>query len=43
MSLHDATHRAQKSIAEHGACFGLAALMLFAAAVGIQWLFHLLP
>jgi hypothetical protein len=43
MSLHPAHNRPAKSVAEHGACFGLAVAMLLAAAVGIQWVLHLVP
>jgi hypothetical protein len=43
MSLHPANERPTKSVMEHGACFGLTAALLMVAAVGIQWVLHLLP
>ncbi len=43
MSLHPAHDRYTKSVVEHGACFGLAAALMMVAAVGIQWILHLVP
>jgi hypothetical protein len=43
MSLHPADDRPTKSVVEHGACFGLTAVLLMVAAVGIQWILHLFP
>ena len=43
MSLHQATGRPVKSVAEHGLCFGTALAGLVIAALAIQWLLHLLP
>ena len=38
MSLHQATGRPAKSVAEHGLCFGVVAAGLVVVAVAIQWL-----
>jgi|GEM_PF-6511293 len=43
MALHESSHHQQKSVLEHGICFGLTAALLMAAAFGLQWLMHLLP
>ena len=43
MSLQPASEQHSKSVMEHGVCFGLAAVMLMGAAVGIQWTLHLIP
>lgn len=43
MSLQDASSHQRGSLVEHGACFGLAVTVLAAAAVALQWLFHLVP
>jgi hypothetical protein len=43
MSLHQATDRPTKSVAEHGLCFGVILAGLVAVALAVQWLLHLLP
>ncbi len=43
MSLHHATGRPIKSVAEHGVCFGLTGAGLVFAALAIQWILHLVP
>ncbi len=43
MSLHQGTDRQQKSVAEHGVCFGFVAVVLTVAVFGLQWLMHLVP
>ena len=43
MSLHQATGRPVKSVAEHGLCFGLTGVGLVVVAIAIQWVLHLLP
>ena len=43
MSLHQATDRPEKSVAEHGVCFGVIGIGLVAAAIALQWILHLLP
>ena len=43
MSLHQGADRQPKSVTEHGVCFGTIAIVLMAAAFGIQWLLHLVP
>lgn len=43
MSVQDTPTHRPTSLIEHSACFGLTAAILFAAAVALQWLFHLVP
>ncbi|MDR3509141.1 MAG: hypothetical protein P4L64_14705 [Caulobacteraceae bacterium] len=43
MSLNTVHFQRPKSVAEHGACFGVAIIALAAAAVALQWILHLVP
>ena len=43
MSLNAVHFHRPKSVAEHSACFGVVILALAAAAVGLQWILHLVP
>ncbi len=44
MALQQPVHdHPPKTLAESAVCFALMAGLLIAAAVGLQWLFHLLP
>ncbi len=43
MSTHPSIHRTPKTLAESAVCFGFTAMILVAAAVGLQWLLRLVP
>ena len=43
MALQAPTEHAPKTLAESALCFACMAGLLIAAAVGLQWVLHLLP
>jgi hypothetical protein len=43
MALQEHAHHAPKTLGESALCFACMAGILLAAAVGLQWVLHLLP
>jgi hypothetical protein len=43
MALHEPAQHPPKTLAEGAVCFACVAGLLLAAAVGLQWVLHLVP